>query len=41
MKKNKVHFNGFVEKFEKNVRRAIPYIKVLEILNYWLILFYF
>jgi hypothetical protein len=33
MKKNKVHFNGYVKKIEKNFKKAVPFIKVIEVVD--------
>ncbi len=33
MKKNKVHFNGYVKKIEKNFKRVVPFIKVTEVFD--------
>jgi hypothetical protein len=33
MKKNKVHFNGYTKKIAKDKVKAVPFIKVMEVLE--------
>lgn len=33
MKKNKVHFNGYTKKIAKDKVKAVPFIKIMEVLE--------
>lgn len=33
MKKNKVHFNGYVKKIDKDLKKAVVFLKVVQVVE--------